>query len=397
MHVNRKKGSSPARIQNCHRVKTKTSSFACLKKRIESMRAYFANLQTCGSVWLCCICSSLISERRCIELQYAFDIWRSFDPCNVSTLITFTTPHTRDQSLAEVLFLQDKATRIMKNQNQRYPNKKNPYPYKTWKTIMDEMMSVGSFTGRDITFGIFYGWHPHRHEIYLNIKASEKQLEKWKSELAHAWSIAFRKAGGVIDDWCSFMERSVNLKQIIDDNGFDNISSYVTQIEGKDWTLAQEATKGSAKTAKGKNITPFGMLEAIRQGHKLSWLYSQKFYEYAQTMKGKRQFFASKGLKQFLGVNFKSDEELIKESQGGDHYYTFSDKDLNTIINLNIRGEIIALTENRNEFEFIAAFDSYLKEFDTEYVGTSQPQVNWLNEKQELKERYNKKKGELVI
>lgn len=388
--MNQKKGSSPARIQNCNRVKTKTATNVCLKKRIESIRAHLAQLQTCGSVWACCICSSVISERRCIELQYAFDIWRAFDPCNVATMITFTTPHNLSQSLADVLYLQDKAIRIMKNQPQRGK-------YKVWRTIIDEMMSVGSFTGREVTYGIFFGWHPHRHECYLNIKASKKQLETWRFELAHAFSIAFRKAGGQIDDWCAFMKRSVCMDQITDDNGFSHISSYITKVEGDTWTLAQEATKGSAKTSKKGNITPFGMLEHIREGKEHSILYSQKFYEYAITMHGKRQFFASKGLKQFLGVNFKTDEEHLKDSEGGNHYYNFTDKEWAQIINLDIRGEIIALTEDRNEFEFIAALDNILKEYDQEYIGTSQPRVNWLNEKQELKERYNKKNGELVI
>lgn len=352
---NQKKGAPPARVQNCCRLKTKTSPHVTLKKRPESKKAHYNGLQTCGSVWACPVDAAIISERRCIDTQTSFDTWRDYDPCNVVTMATYTTPHYIFQSLAEVLGLQDKAIRIMKNQPQRGR-------YKVWRTIMEEMASIGSYTGRELSFG-FNGWHPHRHEVLFNIKSVQKHLETWRFELAHAFSIAFRKAGGEINDWCSFMERSVCLDQITDDNGFQKIASYITKIEGDTWTLAREATKGIVKTAKNGNITPFGMLEAIRQGHKHSGLYSHKFYEYAMTMHGKKQFFPSHGLKKFLNINWKTDEEICKESDAGNHYAFILENDWQQILDFDIRGEIIELTEGRNEFEFMRDMEALLKEY----------------------------------
>jgi len=316
---NQKKGAPPARVQNCYRLKTKTSPFVTLKKRPESKKANYNGLQSCGSVWACPVDSSIISERRSIEIQGSFDTWRSYDSCNIVTMATYTTPHYIFQSLAEVLGIQDKAIRIMKKQPQRGQ-------YKVWRSIMEEMMSIGSYTSRETGFGL-NGWHPHRHEVLFNIKSTEKQLEIWRFELALAFSVAFKKAGGEINNFRAFMDRSVCLDQITDDDGFHRISSYVTKVEGNTWTLAQEATKGIVKTAKNGNITPFGMLEAIRQGHEHSALYSYKFYEYAMTMHGKKQFFPTHGLKKFLNIDHKTDEEICKESDPGNHYAFITDDD----------------------------------------------------------------------
>jgi hypothetical protein len=356
---NRKKGSKPFRVENCLRLKTDRAQYISLKKKPGALRAHYGGLQSCGSVWSCPVDSAIISERRCNYLQTAFDTWRDYDSCNVSTMATYTTPHYIFQSLKDVIEIQDKAIRIMKKQPQRGK-------YKVWRTIMAEMSSVGSYTGREITFGQ-NGWHPHRHECYLMILAPIDRLKIWRNELAFAFSIAFKKAGGQINDIKSFLERSVRLDQITDDNGFNRISSYITKVEGEKWTLAQEATKGIVKTAKNVNITPFGMLEAIRQGHKHSGLYSHKFFEYAMTMHGKKQFFPTHGLNQFLGLNWKTDDEIMKEGQSGNHY-AFIDEYWEQILNLDIRGEILALTENRNEFEFMRDMDFLLKEYELEYA-----------------------------
>jgi len=391
--VNQGKYNSPARIQNCHRVKTDSSCCVSLAKKEGAKRAHYCHFQKCGSVWACPVCGSIISERRCVELQNAFDVWRSFSPCNIVTMISYTAPHNRLQSLSEVLLIQDKAIRIMKNQNQRYPNKDNPLPYKTWKTIMDEMMSVGSYTGRDNTFGFSNGWHPHRHEVMFNIKATEDQLETWQIELTIAFSIAFVMAGGKIDNMSAFKKRAINFRQITDDQGFKHVSDYVTSIDGKDWTLAQEATKGSSKTASKGHITPFGMLEHIMECGPHSAAYSQLFFEYADTMRGKKMFWFSNGMKKLLNIHFMSEDEILKEAEKGYGYYNFNDEELKTINEFEIHGEVLALTEDRNDFEFIAVLDNFLKESRFGYKYTEEIQPNWLNEKQELKDQYDKING----
>ena len=352
---NRKPGAREHRVENCYRLKSKRSHSVSLRKKEGAQKAHYGDLQTCGSVWVCPVDASIISERRCLQVQDSIDRWRSMGCDNVVAMITWTTPHYIYQPLSQVLEIQDKAIRIMKKQPQRGL-------YEVYRTTMEKMCSVGAYTGRELTFGE-NGWHPHRHDVHFIVRANNSQLQRWRFALAVAWAIAFQKAGGIIEDMQSFMLRSVRIDQINDDDGFTRISKYITTVEGDTWTLAQEATKGVVKTGKNGNITPFGMLEAIRQGAAHSRLYSAKFWEYSQTMYGKKQFFPTPGLSRFLGVDNKTDSEIMKESDAGNHYAFLTDDQWNEINFLDIRGEVLAQTEYLNEFEFMDELEKFLHSY----------------------------------
>ncbi len=356
---NRQKDSPPDRVENCHRLKAKHSHSVSLRKKEGAKKAHYGDLQTCGSVWSCPVCASIISERRCQQVQYSCDIWRKRDCQNSIAMITWTTPHNIKQPLSEVLHIQDRAMRIMKQQPQR-----NLYP--VYRTIVKEMCSVGAYTGRENTFGGKNGWHPHRHDLHFMVRANHSQLIKWRHSLSVAWAVAFLKAGGNIDNFEAFLSRSVRIDQINSDDGYDRISKYITTVEGENWSLAREATKGIIKFGKNGNISPFGMLEAIRHGDDHSRLYSAKFWEYAQTMKGKKQFFPTPGLSKFLGVEDKTDAELLKESCIGDHYAFLTHHQWSDINHLEIKGEVLAITEHLNEFEFMDELDKLIQAYQAD-------------------------------
>ena len=346
----------PDRIESCFRVKKSNSLSVTLLKKSGFEKAHYGGTQTCGSVWSDPVCSTIISESRRVHLQRSIDNWRSYCPCNTVSMITYTTPHNIFQTLTDVIDIQDKAIRIMKQQPQKGK-------YKVWRTIMEEMMSIGSYTGREITFGQ-NGWHPHRHELPFHVHTDENKLKQWRDELTIAFAFAFQKAGGEIGNFDAFFKRAVTLAQINDDDGYKRISAYITTVEGSTWSLSQEATKGLSKTAKNGNITPFGMLQDIREGKSNSGLYSIKFYEYAKTMQGKKQFFPSPGLNYLLKTHWKTDEEIMKESVPGDIFYVFSQNEFQSILDLDIRGEIVELTKGVSEFEFMDLIDKYLKSFN---------------------------------
>lgn len=359
IHLKNKSDDKPTpRICNCFRLKSNRSKFVSLRKSENAEKAHFGDLQTCGSVWVCPVCGSMISERRSQELQSLIDEWKSKDPENCVIMITWTTPHYLCDSLSDVLLLQDSAMRKLKNYRQKNGG------YFRYRTIIDLFESIGSYTGREITFGLQNGWHPHRHEVYFCKKQDDKTLIAARENLAYAWSVAFKNAGGHIKNLSHFLERSVCIDQVTDDDGYRRISNYVTSVSGENWTLAKEATKGIAKLGKNGNITPFGMLDYIRQAPKddaLISLFESKFYEYAETMKGKRQFFASKGLLQQFNTEIKTDAEIMQESDAGNHYAFITDEEWSLVLKFNVRGEVLQLTENRNEFEFLREFSKFLK------------------------------------
>lgn len=342
---NRPRNSKYTRVENCFVLPSHRADVVRLHKKEGSERAHYRNLQSCGSVWVCPVCASIISERRRAGLQRGINVWRDKDDCNTVIMITITTPHHMFQSLDDVLKIQDKAIRIMKKQPQRGR-------YKVWRTIMDEMLSIGSYTGREVTFGE-NGWHPHRHELHFCVTAEPDQLRRWREEITTAFAIAFEKAGGVISKPDAFRKRAIRIDQVNDDDGYTRVSNYIVSVEGDSWTLAQEATKGVVKTAKNGNITPFGMLEAIRHGQGQKGLYSAKFHEYATTMKGKRQLFPTRGLNQFLGVEWKTDEELVKDDCiSGELFYPLPGEEWRLIVRYQMRGLLLELSRGKTSFEF---------------------------------------------
>jgi hypothetical protein len=375
---NRVSGQFP-RICNCLRLKNKRSAQVSLRKKEGAAVAHYGDLQTCGSVWVCPVCGSIITEGRAEIVQTAINNWRDMSPDNCVIMITFTTPHYLFQPLSEVLSIQDKAMRIMKKQPQRGL-------YTVYRTIVHGIGSIGNYTGRELTWGQLNGWHPHRHVLFFCKRQNIAKLRRLQFDLTIAWIIAFKKAGGEIRNIEHFSRRAIKVDQITDDDGYTRISRYITTVEGETWTLAKEATKGPIKIAKNGNITPFGMLdvmrhgrlEVIRQGLRegiilgeleailrdpLLCLYSRKFYEYACTMKGKKQFFGSPGLADKLGVREVSDKDILEEKKTGNHYSFLSDPDWQIIIENELRGEIRELTRDVNEFEFMDLLDEYLKDF----------------------------------
>jgi len=359
---NRPQGEPQYRVENCHRLKAKRSHQVSLRKKEGAVRANYGDIQSCGSVHACTVCASTISERRCQYVQAAIDAWKNLCCESCVYLVTFTTPHYIFQPLCVVLGIQDQAFRIMRQQPQKGR-------YKVFRTIMTEMGCIGTITGRDGTFGA-NGWHPHRHELVMGLDSDLDQIQEWRYDLVRAFRIAFEKAGGHIADRSAFERHAVQIDQIHDkDDGFTRISHYITDIDKEKWTIAKETTKGIVKMGKNGNITPFGMLEAIRQGSEHSALYSAKFFEHARTMHGKKQLWPSPGLNKILGLeSWKSDSEIMKENAAGNHYAFLTDDEWNQINHLDIRGEILTLTENRNEFEFMAELDHLLKTYHKKYA-----------------------------
>ncbi len=342
------------------------SSPVVLKKKSGAKYAHYSGLHVCGSVWVCPVCSSIISQHRKKEMQDNIDSWRTISPDNVCLLITFTTPHKLSDSLFDVITLQDKAIRIMKQQPQKRVK------YKVWRSIRNDIKSVGSFTSREVTDGRS-GWHPHRHELYFNVRLSDDDLKQVIDDLVTAFEIAFLKAGGVIENIDAFRTHSVKVDQIIDDESFNRVSAYMSKFDNdNNWGVADEITKGVMKTAKNGNITPFGMLDAIRCGDERSDYYKRRFWEYSQTMKGKKQLFPSPGLKNILGVCHKEDSEIMEDLESiEDLLYADITKYWNDIKKCGLRGSVLELTKDTSKDEFMPLLIELIdKELEKSYALT---------------------------
>lgn len=271
-------------------------------------RAYFENVQRCGSIWDCKVCAKKITETRRKELAFANELWKSgvvlqtFDyseyPENFigpirptweyvkghTYLITLTNSHNAGHSLLSQREGQKKAM-------------KRFFEGRKAEALMGRLGKRFHITNYEVTFGK-NGWHPHHHILVFSDKAlSISEFSALRNELAEHWINCCRLSKLPLPN----MEHGLDLAD----------GTYADQYIGK-WGVEHEMTKGHIKKGKEGGLTPFDLLQLSFEdelvfGRKPS----QLFKEYAAAFKGARQLMWSRGLKDVFGLCDVSDDEIM--------------------------------------------------------------------------------------
>lgn len=201
-----------------------------------------------------------------------------------------TTPHGKHDNLAELLEKQAKAY-------DRF------WSDRTVKEVLKEMGRIGHVRALEVTHGRRSaqnnGWHPHSHNLLFVgsgvdlARFDEAQRKDWAVRLYLRWAACCVKSG--------LGEPSFAHGLKLDDG--TKAANYAAK-----WGLEDEMTKGHTKKAL-HGETPFDFLRAYladRSDKQAAAL----FKEFAQTFKGKRQLYWSKGLKARFAIEEATDEEL---------------------------------------------------------------------------------------
>lgn len=268
----------------------------CHSKRISSdvvvlgssqSNAFYGNLATCCSPWVCPVCATKISERRRLELGAFMELHS--DSGGFMVMITLTIPHTRTDKLTSLLG-DSKRNSGFRAALRRFRNSRG------FKRTMKTLGYVGLVRSLEVTYGA-NGWHPHSHELYF-FDGKLKMSELLKTLQSYAFYVLWR------DACLKSALGSPSHKHGIDARASLSASDYLTKFgTHQKWGASAELTKQHIK--KGNNsLTPFDFLRATDD---LSF-YSSLFKEYANAFFGVRQLFYSRGFKSF----FKTDEEIIK-------------------------------------------------------------------------------------
>lgn len=267
------------RVNYCLHCRIDKSKGVGLMYNKERKTANFSNVQRCYSVWTCPVCSAIISEGRRAELQKGLKKYvRSGGHVY---LVTFTNRHHHGDRLDDLL----------KGQKRAFD--------KFWsKTkVVKTLKNIGfeyRITATEVTHGA-NGWHPHYHMIFFANKPLDMVfLQKF---LATEWQIACKKAG----------LKEPDLQHGVDVQDGTDASRYVAK-----WGLDSEMTKGHTKKGKAGGLTPFDLLRLSQDPQDE---YAKLFAEFADCFKGRRQLVWSDGLKDKLGIEQKTDEQLIDETE----------------------------------------------------------------------------------
>lgn len=255
--------------------------------------AFYGDVATCGSVWACPPCSSVIQNRRRPEVQHGVD-WAYENGYQV-TMITFTFPHRSFQRLKDMLDSQAKAFKIFRQGS-------------PWERFKKRYGLVGFIRSLENTYGA-NGWHPHTHELWITEGLTVVQRAEFERIIRRRWKKACIKAG-LLDETSKAQVFAFDLHSV--DIQYDvSTSDYlVKQDNSRKWGVDAEMTAQASKKA------PDGVTPTI---HPHEFLIRQepgddaRYREYVTGMHGKRQLYWSQGLKDLCGLKDVSDEEIAKE------------------------------------------------------------------------------------
>lgn len=277
-----------SRTALCLRARIQANTGVQVWKSKEHKTAHYGGLQTCGSVWACPICAAKIAERRRAEILQAIEQHRATG--GAVQLLTLTTPHTRQDKLADLLDMQSKALQGFLRDM-------------AVKKVFAEMGYIGQIRAWEGTHGrkgANNGWHPHFHFLqFVEFAGHPASLDDWKMRLYIRWAVYCKKAG--------LGTPSFNHGVDLQDGSFAD--RYVSK-----WGLEDEMTKAHIKRAKEGGETPFDLLRACLadpEDHQAAYL----FREFVTCFKGKRQLSWSNGLKARFYLDDKTDEQLAAEKE----------------------------------------------------------------------------------
>lgn len=245
-----------------------------------TVRASYAGLQTCGSVWLCPCCGRRISETRRGELNALLGWAR--ERGLIPIMVTLTARHgIRDRLTAQL--------EAMKVAKRRLRQRRE------WRAVKGRI--VGTVTATEVTHGQ-HGWHTHFHEIFLMDAPDEGEALAMLEGMGRVWRACLLGVGlsGGRVAWQA--------------QGAAAAGSYVSK-----WGAGEEMTLGDAKRARGKGRTPLQLLADADAGDDEG---AALWRTYAKAFKGRRQLVWSPGLKTAAGIDEMSDDDAAQDEAQDD-------------------------------------------------------------------------------
>jgi hypothetical protein len=284
------------RTVKCHKVRI--AHYVQVHRSQEHKTAFYSGLTTCGSVWTCPVCSTKMCERRSHELRIAFNQAQAMG-LQVS-LWTFTAPHTAGDSIDG---LRGKISKALTGFSSGSPFIK----------LRSRFGIIGRIKSLEVRHGV-NGWHPHFHLIFFSKKSlldrKDWALSRWQSMCVKAGLSCPNEYGLDIRDGSKAGEYINKFSP----NGEIRLTNDGDKVS---WDLADEATKGMKKGSNHGSLSPWGILDLAGTAvdKKTRFRYKCLFLDYAKAMHEKPQLEWGNGLKDYFGVEEKSDEDLLAEDQ----------------------------------------------------------------------------------
>lgn len=286
------------RVTNCRKLRIDKEQPIQIRVDSQNNRAGYSNIQSCGNVWACPVCSARITEERRLEVQRAVHEWKKRG--KHVAMLTCTVRHNKSQSAKDVL----------KNFNRIWRKFTSG---RAWQDSKSDYGLIGTIRALETTYGS-NGWHVHVHALLfldVELNTDTRHLEafykqRWTDSSRYYRAFASAKHGCTLtshaDDIAAYVTKYGKLPRDMDEKLEDASTT---------WNESHEVTKHTTKKAStSTGRTPFQLLHDYK--HENDKRAGQLFMEYAFAFAGKRQLNWSNGLKDMLLVEEVEDENVLE-------------------------------------------------------------------------------------
>ena len=262
--------------------------------------AHLSGTERCGSIWACPPCAAVIRAERAGEIETAV---QAHQAAGGSVLfVTLTLRHRKTDSLAMLVDgLLGSFRKVLQGA--------------AWKSAKARYGITGYIRSTEVTYSKANGWHPHVHALVLCKDAlTEAQAETFGDEIHGRWARYAQAATGRMPS----RERGVDV-QMVDSDG-RVLAGYLGKVQDEGhrvppqgWGVGAELARSDVKTARSGGLVPFELLDEtsdLPEGmRRRLWI------EFYTATRGRRAMSWSRGLKDALGVNERTDEEIVEDVQ----------------------------------------------------------------------------------
>lgn len=286
------------------------------------MVAGFSGLATCGSVWVCPVCSAKIAAHRQGEIQAALAAWVAGGGRVAMT--TFTIRHNKRHPLAQLWPAISDAWHAVSSGDAWNIEQE------MFGVVMERVVRTGKNKGKlvsakrirtirviEVTNGA-NGWHIHVHSLLLlRNDVNPLDVELLGDQMFMRWRDSVTRAGLPAPSW----SHGIDAKLLGGDQVDVDLADYFVKAtyDGRDIasSASMEVARGDLKSARGDNRTPFQILESVVAVGDADDL--DTWHEWEAASKGRRQVAWSVGLRaELLAAAVElSDEEVADLDTGG--------------------------------------------------------------------------------
>lgn len=382
--VAEEKRAARFRVINCCRSKIGRTVEPEIWYSQRSQRAGYHNLQVCGSVWTCPVCSRRINLARQRQIRAAYNLFlgengEQGERVADAMMITFTVKHGVGDDLADLFDKLKQADRLYLQKSYAY---KCLVGYqRTLKgarvAVRSELDYLGRIAATEVTHGR-NGWHPHSHQLwFFDRRLTPGEQARLRRDLFKEWRAACLAVG--LPAPAEFVQgRAVG----VDVRRALSADEYLTKFgHERLWGPEREIASQHTKGGRGGR-SPFQLLFDAAQGDAAA---GRLFRVFADATLGRHQLEFSKGLRARLlelGLDdvLASDEALAAQEVGEDArpLGAFSDAHFEAMLAADEDGvvepfgTVLALAK-RGGFEAARAFIESLPGY-VDHVGRRQAQ-----------------------